>query len=184
MRANGGVRLVTGGAGLTLDGQPVLSSGAFAPASGSANYIQNQTAAPQSAGFNINGAMSAASFAVASGNASGTLAANALILTNNLRVPGAGIGTSTPVFVHRATGATIDPSGLHRTTISNPLCDGDPNAILIITHNYNPGLTGNLADTHPTSVFYNSGLSKWQIYHDDFVALTTNSAWNVMIVKP
>jgi hypothetical protein len=35
-----------------LDG---LNSTAFAPASGSGNYIQNQTASPQAAGFNING---------------------------------------------------------------------------------------------------------------------------------
>jgi len=98
-RFTGGVRFVTGGAGMTLDGQPILagsvnagqlsgaytnvvtltnsgnsfagngtgltnvnaatlnglSSGSFAPASGSGNYIQNQTASPQAAAFNING---------------------------------------------------------------------------------------------------------------------------------
>jgi hypothetical protein len=89
-RFTGGIVFVTAGAGLTLDGQSVLtsaygspvtlnnagnsftgdgtglnnvnattlngfSSGAFAAASGSPNYIQNQTVSPQTASFNING---------------------------------------------------------------------------------------------------------------------------------
>jgi hypothetical protein len=219
VRADGGVRFVTGGAGITLDGQPVLGASAFAPAGGSPNYIQNQNAPAQVASFNINGSMTGDSLVAnsanvtaitagslsansanvttitagsltantlnaATGSVTGTLSVSALNLTNSLRVPGAGIGTTTPAFVHRATGSNIDPIGPHRTTISNPLCDGDPNAILIITHNYNPGLTGNVLDTNATSVFYNSGLGKWQIYHDNFVAMATNSAWNVLIIKP
>ncbi len=171
VRANGGVRLVTDGAGITLDGQPLLGSG---------NFIQNQTAAPQSASFRINGSMTAASFNInGSGSISGTASVNSLNLTNTLRVPGAGIGTGTPAFIHRATGANIVTGATHQTVITHPLCDGDPNAILIITHNYSPS---SIIDTHPTSVFYNG--SKWAIYHDDFVAMTTNSAWNVLIIKP
>ncbi|MFZ0829313.1 MAG: hypothetical protein WAO02_18025 [Verrucomicrobiia bacterium] len=89
-RFTGGVVFQTAGAGMTLDGQSILtsgygnpvtlnnagnsftgdgtglanvnaatlngfSSGAFAPASGSGNYIQNQTVSPQAASFNING---------------------------------------------------------------------------------------------------------------------------------
>jgi hypothetical protein len=106
------------------------------------------------------------------------------ISSGGIKVAGAGIGTSTPAFVHRATGANIETGALHRTTITHPQCDGDPNAILIITHNYNPGNTGGVLDVNPTSVFYNSGFGKWQIYHDNFVAMTTNSAWNVLVLKP
>ena len=107
MRANGGVVFVTGGAGMTLDGQPIVSgtysnmvtltnagnafagngtgltnvnaallnglpSSAFAPASGSANYIQNQNTGPQAASFNING----------------TATASALVVSNNAQVVG------------------------------------------------------------------------------------------------
>jgi hypothetical protein len=90
-RFTGGIVFVTAGAGITLDGQPILggsngtsltnvnaatlnglSSGAFAPASGSANYIQNQTAAPQAASFNIGG----------------TATASALVVSNNAQVVG------------------------------------------------------------------------------------------------
>jgi len=101
-----------------------------------------------------------------------------------IQVAGAGIGTSTAVFVHRATAANIETGATHRTTISNPFCDANPNAILIITPNYNPSQTGNVLDTHALGVFYNSSLLRWQIYHQDFVTMTVNAAYNVLIVKP
>jgi hypothetical protein len=106
------------------------------------------------------------------------------ISNGGISVAGAGIGTPTPAFVHRADGSNIDPTGLHRTTISNPLCDGDPNAILIVTHNYNPSLSGGYSETHPFGVYYNTLLSKWQIYHEDIAPMTTNNAYNVLIIKP
>jgi hypothetical protein len=90
VRATGGVNLVTAGAGLTLDGQPVLAgingasltnvnaatvnglaATAFAPASGSANYIQNQTGTAQAASFNISGNAQVGGL-IRSGSESGT----------------------------------------------------------------------------------------------------------------
>ncbi len=102
----------------------------------------------------------------------------------SLKVTGAGIGTGTPVFVHRATAANIEAGATHRTTITHPLCDGDPNAILIITPNYNPGLTGNILETKPLGVYFNPALSKWQIFHQDFTPMIQNAAYNVLVVKP
>jgi hypothetical protein len=101
-----------------------------------------------------------------------------------IQVLGAGIGTSTTVFVHRATSDNIEPGNTHRTTITHPMTDGDPNAILILTPNYNPSQTGNILDAHPVGVFYNSLLSKWQIFHEDLAAIVVNDAWNVLVVKP
>ncbi len=109
VRANGGVVFVTGGAGMTLDGQPIVSgaysnmvtltnagnafagngtgltnvnaallnglpSSAFAPASGSANYIQNQNVSPQVASFEISGNAQVAGL-FRSGSETGTLEA-------------------------------------------------------------------------------------------------------------
>jgi hypothetical protein len=105
-----------------------------------------------------------------------------------IQVSGAGIGTSTAVFIHRATGANIEAGSTHRTTITHPMCDGDSNAILLVTPNYNPGQTGNVLDPHPIGVFYNSLLGKWQIFHQDYLLtsapMATNAAFNVLIVKP
>ena len=90
VRANGGVRLETAGAGVTVDGQAIFSgtdgsalnnvnaatlngspASAFAPASGSTNYIQNQSASPQSASLYINGTARVAGL-LRSGSETGT----------------------------------------------------------------------------------------------------------------
>jgi hypothetical protein len=99
-------------------------------------------------------------------------------IDGNIQVSGAGINTSTAAFIHAATLANTSS---YITTIHNPLCDGDPNAILIATHRYNiPGGIGGY-ETHPYSVSYNG--SHWTIYHDDFTTMGTNFAFNVLIIK-
>src|SRR5207237_700323 len=61
------------------------------------------------------------------------------LVSGAIKVEGAGADTSTPAFVHVATGANIEAGALHRTTITHPLCDGDRSALLFVTPNYNPG---------------------------------------------
>jgi hypothetical protein len=87
-------------------------------------------------------------------------------------------GSNPTAFVHTATaGNTV--SG-YITQISNPLTDGDPNAILIVTHSYNPpGLPGNYL-TSPYSVYYTG--SHWHIYLDDFSSIVGKS-FNVLVIK-
>lgn len=97
-----------------------------------------------------------------------------------IKVTGAGIGTGTPVFIHRATADNITANW---TTIDNALCNGDPNAILIVTPNYNPGGSGGTYNNHSVGVFYN-GSSRWAIFNQDQTAMSVNSAFNVLVVKP
>ena len=188
-RFTGGIVFVTAGAGMTLDGQPILagsngtgltnvnaatlnglSSGAFAAASGSPNYIQNQNAGPQNASLNISG----------NATVSGAVTANALTVSNSFRVAGAGIGTSTAVFVQLSAAGNITGDS---TYINNPLCNGDPNAILIITHNYDPGGTVNTVYNKTVGVWYNTSLLQWAIYNEDLTAMSANIAFNVLIIK-
>jgi hypothetical protein len=77
--------------------------------------------------------------------------------------------------VHVAT----ETSG-YITTISNPLTDGDPNAILIVTHTYNPPEGTSNYLTSPYSVYYNG--SNWTIYLDDFSPIL-HKAFNVLVIK-
>jgi hypothetical protein len=87
-------------------------------------------------------------------------------------------GVNPTAFVHVATADTLD--GVYVTVITNPLTDGDPNAILIVTHNYNPaGVSGNYL-TSPYSVYYNG--THWAIYLDDFGAIL-NKSFNVLVIK-
>jgi hypothetical protein len=117
--------------------------------------------------------------------AQGNFASNSIALSISggaIQVQGAGIGTGTAAFVQVCT--TNNQTAAHRTTIDNPQCNGNPNAILLVTHNYNPGNSGPNLETHPFSVYYNSGTSKWEIYQDDFATMAVGTAFNVLIVRP
>jgi len=81
-------------------------------------------------------------------------------------------------FVHVATAANSD---LHTTLIDHPLTNGNPNAILIVTPNWNPGGVGGIADDHPVGVFYNSIKNQWGIYNEDNAAMPVGTVFNVII---
>ncbi|HKQ39275.1 MAG TPA: hypothetical protein VJ063_14450 [Verrucomicrobiae bacterium] len=113
--------------------------------------------------------------------AGSTRSASIEITTGPIRSIGAGIGTSTPVFIHRATAANIDAN---TTNIDHPLCNNDPNAILIVTPNWNPGGLGSTYLNHPIGVYYNAITLKWAIFNQDIAAMPPNAAFNVLVVKP
>jgi len=85
-----------------------------------------------------------------------------------------------PVFIITATAGNIIPGGGLR--IDHPLTDGDPNAILIVTPNYNPHGTGGVYEPHPIGVYYTG--SKWAIFNQDAAAMPVGAAFNVLVVKP
>ncbi len=104
---------------------------------------------------------------------------NVEIASGGLKVTGAGINTGTTAFTHLTSPGTIAGN---QTTINNPFCNNDPNAILIVTHNYNPGgASVSTLHNHPVGVFYSVG--KWKIYNDDLSNMVTNIAFNVLVVK-
>jgi len=83
------------------------------------------------------------------------------------------------VFVHKATAANT--SG-HITTIDYPLTNNKPNAILLVTPNWNPGNVGGTYNDHPIGVYYTGG--KWTIFNQDFAAMPPNAAFNVIVPRP
>jgi len=99
-----------------------------------------------------------------------------------IKVLGAGSGTSTPVFTQQATAGNT--SGNY-TLIDHPMTNGDPNAILIVTPNWNPG-GGALGtyNNHPIGVFYSSSIGKWAIFNQDLTTMPVNAAFNVLVIKP
>lgn len=99
-----------------------------------------------------------------------------------IKVMGAGVGTTTPVFVHRVTSASRFCPNLGCSFIDHPLSSGDPNAILIVTQNLNPGGGTQTASFVPWFIFYNN--VHWCIATADGSALPVGAAFNVMIVKP
>jgi hypothetical protein len=82
----------------------------------------------------------------------------------------------TSVFVHTAT---VGNSAADYTTLDYPLTNGNPNAILLVTQNFNPGNVGGSSDDHPFGVEYFSG--QWRIYNEDGVAIPPGAAFNVFL---
>jgi len=97
-----------------------------------------------------------------------------------IHVTGAGVSTSTAAFIQVATANNVEGASSHITVISNSICDGDPYAILIATHNYQPPGAPANDETHPYSVWYDG--THWTIYHDDLTSIIGQS-FNVLIIK-
>jgi len=97
--------------------------------------------------------------------------------TGAIHVTGAATNSATAAFIQYATSANTSS---YITTIHNSLCAGDPNAILIVTHSFNPSGIPGQYETHPFSVWYNG--SNWTIYHDDNTSIL-GYAFNVLIIK-
>jgi hypothetical protein len=103
---------------------------------------------------------------------------SALTIDNGgIAVSGAGVGTSTAAFIQVATSGNISGSV---TFINNPLCNGNPNAILIVTPNYSAG-SGQW--NHPIGVYYDTSNSEWSIVNEDLAAMTAGPAFNVLIIN-
>jgi hypothetical protein len=88
-------------------------------------------------------------------------------------------GTNRCAFVHTATASNkISANG---TDVDNPMCNGDPNCILIITQKLNP--SGIVYNNSPMGVFYNTVRSKWEIFNENNVAIPNNAQFNVLVIK-
>jgi hypothetical protein len=110
----------------------------------------------------------------------------ALMLSNGgIRVNAAGLNSNTPVFIHQATTSNIGCTFFQCTIIDHPLTNGDPNAILFVTHNFNStAITGSVNYPYPVGVMYIGATSRWVIYNVELIAMTDGAVFNVMVVKP
>jgi hypothetical protein len=108
-------------------------------------------------------------------------------------VAGAGVGTSTTVFIHQAhySGGNANMCNSNSATVINhPLTNGDPNAILIVT--VNGGTMGSaVAPPSPEMVvLYDANNQcgygqRWLIINFAWGnAIPDNAKFNVMVVKP
>ena len=90
----------------------------------------------------------------------------------NIVVPGSGAIT----FVHKAT---TDNISLNWTVIDHPLLNGNPDANLMITQNWNPGAEGGTYNDHNVGAWYDG--SNWAIFNQDEEPMPENAAFNVLI---
>lgn len=80
-------------------------------------------------------------------------------------------------FVHTATASNTTRN---ETVIDNELVNGNADAILLVTQNWNPGGVGGTYNNHSVAVKYNG--TRWVIYNYDLSALPVGAAFNVAVI--
>ncbi len=79
-------------------------------------------------------------------------------------------------FVHTAVAANTTG---HTTRIDHPLANGNPNALLIVTPNWNPGGGAGVYNNHAIGVYYTG--TRWAIFNQDIVAIPLGADFNVTV---
>ena len=83
-------------------------------------------------------------------------------------------------FVHRATPENISANS---TYLDDPLTNNNPDAILYVTQNWNPGGNGDTYNDHPVGVWYDSSRQRWAIFNQDREAMPDGAAFNVAVLE-
>ncbi len=82
------------------------------------------------------------------------------------------------VFVHRNTPEnTVD----NETYIDHPSTNRNPDAILSVTPNWNPGGGAGTYDDHPVDIRYDTDEEKWTILNTDLGPMPQSAAFNVEV---
>jgi hypothetical protein len=79
-------------------------------------------------------------------------------------------------FVHYAV---PDNTIGNSTYLDNPLTNGEPNAVLSVTQDWNPGGGRGVYNDHPIGVVYEKDVQKWAIYNQDGALMPDGAAFNV-----
>ena len=83
-------------------------------------------------------------------------------------------------FIHYATSENISENN---TYLDNSLTNDNPNVILYVTPNWNPGGSGGTYNDHPIGVWYNSNRQKWAIFNQDGEPMPDGAAFNVAVLE-
>jgi len=83
------------------------------------------------------------------------------------------------VFVQTATSGNT--GGGDFTTVNSKLTNSKPNALMIVTPNYDPGGTNGSLDDATVGLFYESSSKKWNVFNEDLAGMPLGAHFNVMI---
>lgn len=85
-------------------------------------------------------------------------------------------GSGASIYVHTATSANT--SGDY-TLLDNPVTNNNPNALVFITANWNPGGSYGGFDGRNAGVWYDARAGKWGIFNEDGSSMPTGASFNV-----
>jgi hypothetical protein len=82
-------------------------------------------------------------------------------------------------FVHEADAGNITGN---YTLIDHAGINGDPDALVIVTQNWNPPASAGVYNDHAIGVFYSAAALKWAIFNQDVAAMPVGAAFNVLVL--
>ena len=81
-------------------------------------------------------------------------------------------------FVHRA----VPPNTVGNATyLDDPLVNGEPDAEVSVTQNWNPGGGNGVYNDHPIGVLYDGDVDRWLVYNEDDAPMPGGAAFNVVV---
>ena len=81
-------------------------------------------------------------------------------------------------FVHRA--GVLNTAGNY-TYLDDRLTNGEPDAVLSVTQNWNPGGGTGVYNDHPVGAVYDAKLKKWAIFNRDGAPMTKGASFNIAV---
>jgi hypothetical protein len=90
------------------------------------------------------------------------------------------IPPASETFVHYAK---LDNTVGNRTYLDNPLTNGEPDALLTVTQDWNPGGGRGVYNDHPIGVLYDADIRKWAIYNRGGAPMPEGAAFNIAVSR-
>ena len=90
------------------------------------------------------------------------------------------IPPASETFVHYAKPDNTEGS---RTYLDNPLTNGEPDAVLRVTQNWNPGGGRGVYNDHSIVVQYDADTRKWTIYNRGGAPMPDGAAFNIAVSR-
>jgi hypothetical protein len=81
-------------------------------------------------------------------------------------------------FVHHAS--LVNTAGNY-TYLDDRLTNGEPDAVLSVTQNWNPGGGRGVYNNHPVDTVYDEQVERWAIYNRDNVSIPEGAAFNIAV---
>jgi len=81
-------------------------------------------------------------------------------------------------FIHRAS--LLNTAGNY-TYLDNQLTNGEPDAVLSVTQNWNPGGGTGVYNNHPVGTLYDAKVDKWAVYNRDGAPIPEGAAFNIAV---
>jgi hypothetical protein len=81
-------------------------------------------------------------------------------------------------FVHRAG---VLNTANNYTYLDNELTNGEPDAVLSVTQNWNPGGGRGVYNDHPVDTVYDAKLKKWAVFNRDGAPMPKGASFNIAV---